>query len=84
MPNGQVDIRRTKDGKRRLRFYAVADDQLETILSALRIARHESGTAYDCVALDAICTHFLATYAAENLHAKSESVQKSICHSLAE
>ena len=79
MPNGQVDIRNTKDGKHRLRFYAVADDHLKTIVDALRIARHDSGTAYDSVALDAICTHFLATYGAKNPQAKSASVHEVIC-----
>ncbi len=60
MSNGKVDIRLTKrTGKYRLRFYAVAEDQLDIILPALQHAREEMGTEYDSVALDAICAQYL-------------------------
>lgn len=63
MTVGRVDIRETKrSGKFRLRFYAVAPDHLEVILTALEAAREELGTNFDSVALDAICTHFLASH----------------------
>ena len=62
MPNGRVDIRSIKrSGKARLRFYNLASDQLENILTALEQAREELGTEYDSVALDALATHYLAT-----------------------
>ena len=55
-----VDVR-TVDGKARLRFYGVAEDQLETIQLALKITRVWAGTQHDSVALDAICQHFLSS-----------------------
>lgn len=62
MPSGRVDVRRTeRTGKSRLRFYGVADDQLEIIRTALSLARSEFGTEFDSVALDAICVSYLAT-----------------------
>ena len=62
MPSGQVDVRRTeRTGKSRLRFYGIADDQLENIRTALSLARSELGTEFDSVALDAICMTYLAT-----------------------
>lgn len=60
MANGQVDIRHSKrHDKFRLRFYAVAHDQLEVILPALRLAREELNTMYDSVALEHICMAYL-------------------------
>jgi hypothetical protein len=62
MPAGRVDVRQTeRTGKSRLRFYGVADDQLEIIQTALFLARSELGTDFDTVALDGICTSYLAT-----------------------
>ena len=45
-----------------MRFYALADEHVETIQQALKIIRQEIGTESDSVALDAMATHFLATY----------------------
>jgi hypothetical protein len=63
MSSGRVDLRTMKrTGKTRLRFYNVYPDQLETVQTALRIARRESGTEHDTVALESICIHFLTTF----------------------
>jgi len=62
MSSGKMDERLTKrTGKYRLRFYAVAPDQLEIIKLALKLAREECNTNFDSVALDAICLEFIAT-----------------------
>lgn len=66
MANGRVDIRVMKrTGKARLRFYDVYPGHLEMVLAALEMAREDSGTHSDTVALDAICTHFLVSYQPE-------------------
>lgn len=63
MAYGRVDVRvRESTGKARLRFYGVAEDQLENILYGLEVARQASGTEFDSVALDGIITHFLTTF----------------------
>lgn len=60
MANGQVDIRYSKrTNKYRLRFHAVAHDQLEMILLALKEGREDANTMYDCVALDRICMFYI-------------------------
>ena len=57
-----VDVRTNPEtGWSRLRFYAVAPDQLESILDALRLARVEHETEFDSVALEAICLSYLNT-----------------------
>ena len=56
----RIDVR--KNGKYRVRFNCVHDDQLELILAALDTARAEAETRYDAVALTGICMHFLANY----------------------
>jgi len=48
-----------RTGKARLRFYNVAPDHLEIILTALKMCREELDTEYDTVALEAICLHYL-------------------------
>lgn len=69
--SGKVDVRyRDSTGKYRLRFYAVAPDHLNTISSALCVARQLGQTAFDSVALELICMQFLVTAAA---HAPSTS-----------
>ena len=55
----RVDVR--KNGKFRLRFNCVHEDQLELILLALEKARDESDTQYDAVALTNICVEYLVT-----------------------
>ena len=68
MASGRVDIRQSKrDGKYRLRFYNVAEDQLETILLALRAARIQMGTDHDSVALDAMAMCLLASCTVDEL-----------------
>lgn len=60
MSAGTVDVRRREStGKSRMRFFGVADDELEIILVALEIARNEANTIYDSVALDHICSSYL-------------------------
>jgi len=54
----RVDPR--KNGKYRLRFNTVHEDQLELIMNALDLAKRESGTRYDTVALTNICLHYIA------------------------
>jgi hypothetical protein len=61
LKTGRVDLRlNTKTGKYRLRFHGVSADQKATILAALERARSEAGTAFDCVALEAICMNYLS------------------------
>ena len=63
MSKGRADVRQSKrDGKFRMRFYGLDEERLDCIQSAVAIARKESDTEYDSVALDQICVHFLATY----------------------
>lgn len=45
---------------RRMRVYSLHEEQVEIIQAALELARHESNTAYDSVALERICMHYLA------------------------
>ena len=58
--NGMVDTRALRSGKVRMRF-RLHTDQAENVRAALDIARADLGTEFDHVALDAICTAFLAT-----------------------
>jgi hypothetical protein len=61
---GRVDVRHNRErGVSRLRFYDVHDDQLEVILEALKLARHELGVESDTQALEMICLQALATAA---------------------
>lgn len=61
MARGRMNTRTSEStGKTRLRFYGAAPEQVETILLALEIARHELRTEYDTVALEAICLSYLA------------------------
>ena len=63
MSSGRVDVRfRESTGKARMRFFALAEEHVENIQLALKIIREELDTDYDSVALDAMATHFLATY----------------------
>lgn len=57
----KVRICKRKNDKYRLRLSYVHEDQLELILKALEIARAESNTQYDAVALTNICVHYLST-----------------------
>ena len=67
MAKGRVDIRVMKHTqKARLRFYNAYPDSVEIILAALELARHETGSLYDTVALEAICMHFLSSYPVTN------------------
>ena len=62
MSKGKVDIRTcNRNGKARLRFYDVAPDHLEMIKQALQVAREQTGSEHDTVALEAICMHFLSS-----------------------
>lgn len=45
----------------RIRVYALHEDQVELIKAALEMAREESGTEYDSVALTNICLAYLAS-----------------------
>jgi hypothetical protein len=58
-----LNIRAMKrhQGKSRIRFYKVADDQLENILFALDLITEEADTEWYSVALDLMATHYLAT-----------------------
>jgi hypothetical protein len=57
---GKVRIDSRGNGRYRLRFNYIHEDQLELVLSALENARTESETEYDSVALTNICVHYLA------------------------
>lgn len=60
MPSGRRDARRSqRDDKWRLRFYGINNDQLVLIDLALEKARNEMNTAFDAVALEALCIHYL-------------------------
>lgn len=50
-----------KRGTYRLRLGSLHEDQVETILLALKKSRSEAGTDYDAVALELICLSYLAT-----------------------
>ncbi len=58
-----LDIRAMKrhEGKSRIRFYEIADDQLEQLLFALDQIMDEVETDWYPVALDLMATHYLAT-----------------------
>lgn len=58
---GKVQIRPRKNGRYRLGLSYVHEDQLELITLALELARTETGTEYDAVALTNICMHYLST-----------------------
>ena len=52
----------SKTGKtKRMRIYSLHDDQIEVIRAALEIARKQSGTDYDGVALTDICVGYLTS-----------------------
>lgn len=57
---GKVQIKPRKNGKYRLGFSYIHEDQLELIKLALESARADTGTEYDAVALTNICMHYLA------------------------
>ena len=62
MAHGKVDVRvNEKTGKARLRFYSVAPDQLELILTALEHIRKEVGTIHDTVALELMALGYLSS-----------------------
>ena len=102
MSRGRVEIRSTATTRKsaalnqskrnslfRLRFYGIDQDRLDTILRALRIARLDSGTEFEAVALENICLHFLSTYvpdlpqpssgAAHEINCTSENAVGSSC-----
>jgi hypothetical protein len=57
----EFSSRGSKSGRtRRMRIYSLHDDQIELIQLALEIARRDSDTEYDSVALTNICMDFLA------------------------
>lgn len=63
MSSGRVDVRfRESTGKARMRFYGLAEEHVDNIQLALKFIREELNTDFDSVALDAMATHFLATY----------------------
>ncbi len=51
-----------RDGSYRLRLYHAHEDQIETIQTALQIAREAGGGDFDAVALENICIFFLTTF----------------------
>ena len=58
---GRVNVRyNAKRDTYRFRFLSVHPDQAATILDALALARDESQTEYDTVALDGICLNYLS------------------------
>jgi len=60
-PPGRIKVHSNrKRGTYRLRLASVREDQLETILMALKKCRTEAGTEYDAVALYFICLSFLS------------------------
>lgn len=60
MAKGRRDARQSKrDGKTRLRFYGLSDEQVRIIDLALEGVRKEMETDFDAVALEAICHHYL-------------------------
>jgi hypothetical protein len=61
MSGRRVHIRKCKEGSSRLRFYHVHDDQIETILLALEIAREVGESDFDAVALDRICLWYIVS-----------------------
>jgi len=75
MKQGRVEIRSTsnvrysvgistskRNSLHRLRFYGIDQERLDTILTALKLAKAECGTKFDSIALDAICMHFISTF----------------------
>jgi len=60
-PRGRVNVRfNAKRRTSRLRFTSVHEDQMETILYALKVSRAMAETEYDTVALELICMSYLA------------------------
>jgi hypothetical protein len=54
--------RGSRSGKtQRMRVYSLHSEQVETIKTALEVARNESGTEYDSVALTNICLAYLTS-----------------------
>ena len=58
----RVDTRALQSGMVRMRF-RLHPDQYDNVRAALDVARAQTGTEFDHVALDAICTAFLTTHA---------------------
>ena len=52
----------SKRERYRCRLNNVHPDQLFIYQKAFELARKDTGSEFDAVALDAICQHFLATY----------------------
>ena len=63
----EFSTRGSKTGAtRRMRIYSLHDDQVELVKEALELARQESETAYDSVALTHICMAYLAVASAND------------------
>ena len=63
MSNARVGIRRSEQEERnRLLFNELDDDQLTTVLLALRIARDSIYTESDTAALERIAQYFVVCY----------------------
>ncbi len=57
----EFSTRGSKTGQtQRMRIYSLHDDQIELITAALEIARIQSDTEYDSVALTNICMAYLS------------------------
>ena len=57
----EFGTRGSKSGKtQRMRVYSLHEDQIEVIKAALEIARGQSETEYDSVALTNICVAYLS------------------------
>ncbi len=57
----EFSTRGSKTGQtQRMRIYSLHEDQIELITAALEIARIESDTEYDSVALTNICMAYLS------------------------
>ena len=61
MSGRRMETRKCKDGSYRLRLNHAHQDQIESIQLALKIAREESGSDFDAVAIDGICNWYLAS-----------------------
>ncbi len=59
--HAEFSTRGSKTGQtRRMRIYSLHNDQIELITAALEIARIQSDTEYDSVALTNICMAYLS------------------------
>jgi hypothetical protein len=64
MSGRRMKVRKCKDGSLVIRIYHLHEDQIKTIQLALEIARSESQSDFDSVAIDGICMSFISSGAA--------------------